>query len=508
MVNKKRDKVPLSITHPELAKEADGWDPTKVTFGSDKKLSWRCMEGHEWLASPNSRTSKKITGCPICSGNKLLVGFNDLATTHPQLSNQAFGWDPKSVSRGSRKRVGWKCREGHYWEAIIANRTSLGYGCPICSGQTVLTGFNDLETTDPEIASQAFGWDPKKISRGSKKKLKWMCVKGHTWVAPPKNRTGNGSGCSVCLNQTIQVGINDIATTHPDIAKELFSSNGQSITAGSSRIVAWQCSQGHKYKTSPQKRINRENGCPYCSGHRVLAGFNDLATTHPELSLQASGWDPKTVTRGSEKKCEWKCPLGHKWKAAVYSRALGGVNCPICAGFQVLEGFNDLATTHPILAREAFGWDPRKLSRGSNKKVKWLCEKGHQWKSAVNSRALGVGCPSCAIYGFDPNKEGWIYFLSHENWEMLQIGISNAPEQRLKKHKKLGWELIELRGPMDGLIAREWETSMLEMLRRHGAMLGPEQVAGKFDGYTESWIKASFPVKNLKELMNLVKDNE
>ena len=36
---------------------------------------------------------------------------------------------------------------------------------------------------------------------------------------------------------------------------------------------------------------NRSKGqsCPYCSHRKVLSGFNDLATTHPELV--ASEWD-------------------------------------------------------------------------------------------------------------------------------------------------------------------------------------------------------------------------
>jgi len=28
MVPTKKEKLPLSVTHPELAKEADGWDPS------------------------------------------------------------------------------------------------------------------------------------------------------------------------------------------------------------------------------------------------------------------------------------------------------------------------------------------------------------------------------------------------------------------------------------------------------------------------------------------------
>jgi hypothetical protein len=91
---------------------------------------------------------------------------------------------------------------------------------------------------------------------------------------------------------------------------------------------------------------------------------------------------------------------------------------------------------------------------------------------------------------------------------MLQIGITNYPDDRLKSHKRLGWKLVELRGPMDGLITREWETSILQMLRRHGAKLAPEEVAGKFDGYTEAWLLDSLRVKSLKDLMDMVREDE
>ena len=31
-------------------------------------------------------------------------------------------------------------------------------------------------------------------------------------------------------------------------------------------------------------------------------GVNDLATLHPEVAAEADGWDPSTVTSGSNKK--------------------------------------------------------------------------------------------------------------------------------------------------------------------------------------------------------------
>jgi hypothetical protein len=91
---------------------------------------------------------------------------------------------------------------------------------------------------------------------------------------------------------------------------------------------------------------------------------------------------------------------------------------------------------------------------------------------------------------------------------MLQIGITNVPDDRLSTHRRLGWEVLELRGPMNGDLARQWETDILRMLRAKKAIVGNTEIAGRFTGYTESWLKNSYPVTSLKELMNLVQDNE
>ena len=86
---------------------------------------------------------------------------------------------------------------------------------------------------------------------------------------------------------------------------------------------------------------------------------------------------------------------------------------------------------------------------------------------------------------------------------MQQIGITNFPEHRLKSHKKLRWELLELRGPMDGHLTAQWETAILRMLKAKGADLSNSKIAGKFDGYSEAWSKSTFEVKSIKELMRL-----
>ena len=90
----------------------------------------------------------------------------------------------------------------------------------------------------------------------------------------------------------------------------------------------------------------------------------------------------------------------------------------------------------------------------------------------------------------------------------FQIGITNNPDKRLGQHQKLGWELLELRGPMDGHLTQQWETAILRMLKAKGADLSNAKIAGKFDGYSEAWTKATFPVDSIKELMRLTDEFE
>ena len=46
------------------------------------------------------------------------------------------------------------------------------------------------------------------------------------------------------------------------------------------------------------------------------------------------------------------------------------------------------------------------------------------------------------------------------------------------------------------------------MLTTKGVSLEPNEVAGRFDGHTESWLTHHFRVKTIKELMIAVEQSE
>lgn len=171
---------------------------------------------------------------------------------------------------------------------------------------------------------------------------------------------------------------------------------------------------------TPIKARCKGTGCPYLSGKAVWPGFNDLATTNPELAKE---WHPfkngdlraTDVTAYCNKKVWWLLHYYDKktekyfdfeWEATVANRVRGD-SCPYLSGHLVWPGFNDLSTVNSELESE---WHPTKngnlkptdVTANSDKKVWWLLSYDDpktgkhfdfEWQATVNSRSKGNGCP-------------------------------------------------------------------------------------------------------------------
>ncbi len=252
--------------------------------------------------------------------------------------------DPKNFTLGSNRKVWWKCKKGHEWEHKITDR-NRGDGCPYCSNRKILIGYNDLATTDYELVKE---WNyernnqlkPTEIVRGSAKVIWWKCgkCKGE-WKTKLFYRTKMKHGCPYCTNQKVLSGFNDFATKYPELAKEWnYEKNGDlkpnQLMSTIKKEVWWKGKCGHEWKATLRNRVNGDN-CPYCAGHRVLEGYNDLMSQNPKL---AEEWNyekngdlkPDQVTKSSGKKVWWKCKKGHEWISTIASRNCGN-GCKQCA---------------------------------------------------------------------------------------------------------------------------------------------------------------------------------
>ena len=253
---------------------------------------------------------------------------------------------PDLVISGSHKKVWWKCEKGHESLAEIRARVR-GDKCPYCTRRVVLPNETDLATTHPLLAAE---WHPEKngnllptqVLSGSEKKVWWKCKKGHEWEAAINLRV-KGHGCLICSGKVVFPGENDLASAYPDIAAQWHpEKNGalrpENVTPKSNKRFWWVCEQGHEYQAQVNQRTSQHTDCPYCSGKRVLKGFNDLASIKPLIAAQwhpelNGSLTPEMVTISSHKRVWWICPDDHVWQAVIYSRTSARQHgCPICSG--------------------------------------------------------------------------------------------------------------------------------------------------------------------------------
>ncbi|WP_424446740.1 zinc-ribbon domain-containing protein [Microbacterium sp. CH-015] len=116
----------------------DPWEGHRIS----QTAVWACDEGHRWKTSPSVR-GLSGSGCPYCAGQRVWPGHTDLRTTHPRIAAEWDGvrrnaGDPDHVAAKSNRRIHWRCRRGHRWEATIRERALDGAGCPCCDSTHTL----------------------------------------------------------------------------------------------------------------------------------------------------------------------------------------------------------------------------------------------------------------------------------------------------------------------------------------------------------------------------------
>jgi DNA-directed RNA polymerase subunit RPC12/RpoP len=324
--------------------------PRAISYGSIRKIWWRCARGHEWQDTANHRTTGR-RGCPYCAGRRV-TKESSLRTTYPDVARQ---WDaekngdltPRDVTAGSDRTVWWRCPRGadHAWRCKIEERTR-GRGCPFCAGRRASIT-NSLASRAPELARE---WHPKKngkltpltVVAGSERKVWWRCRRGHEWQATVAGRAVAGRNCPMCAGQVV-TRETSLGARAPGALRFWHPTKNRPLTPWSvaphtSRKAWWRCPKGADHVwLGPIATQGASGGrCPYCS-HRRLSSTNCLATRYPKVAKQ---WHPtlngkvtpKDILGAVSRKFWWRCEVGHAWLALVSNRTRLGAGCPVCSG--------------------------------------------------------------------------------------------------------------------------------------------------------------------------------
>jgi superfamily II DNA or RNA helicase len=319
-------------------------------------------------------------------------------------------------------------------------------------------GKKSLKELRPDLSEE---WDYEKNEKGpenytlkSSKKVHWICKnnKDHIpWKAAICDRT-NGNGCPYCSNKKVGKS-NNLKTLNPDLCEEWdYEKNEkgpENYIPGSKKKVHWTCNKGHHWKATIGSRTKiNGTGCPYCSGRNATKN-NNLKILNSKLCEE---WDfeknekgPENYTLFSNKKVWWICTNSHRWKATIDKRT-NGRGCPYCSGRKVGKD-NNLKVLRPDLCKE---WNyeknekrPENYTIHSNKKVHWICIKGHTWEAAIYDHTNGKGCPYCS--GRKPSKDNNLKVLNPELCEEWDFEKNEkGPENYTTgSSKKVHWICIK-----------------------------------------------------------------
>lgn len=145
-----------------------------------------------------------------------------------------------------------------------------------------------------------------------------------------------------------------------------------------------------------------------------------------------------------------------------------------------------------------------KLTVGSNKKILWLCEKGHEWPATVGHRYYhNSGCSICAgtriVTGV--NDLASLFPHLHNQWDSTKNGDLLPEEVGISNKKSVWWKCGE---------GHEWSASIFNRARKNSGCpycSGLKPIVGETDLSSTHPILASewHPTKNLPLTPQMVK---
>lgn len=334
-----KGETDLQTVNPSLA---DEWNyekngnlkPDAFTGYSNLRVWWKCSKGHEWKAIIGSRN--KGTGCPICSSEQTtsfpeyaLIYYLRKSGVDVIHSFKKNGYELDIYIPSKNIAIEY---DGYYWHKekrevdLEKNQKCKKDGIILYRVREGLPSLNDY----------SIDFIVQRYSRDLATAIDTLLyeITGSKLNIDLKRDAVNIENLREHLNKKTS-----FLFSNPELAQEWnYEKNGnlkpEHFMPNSGKKVWWKCGKGHEWQTRICNR-NKGSGCPFCSGKKVLMGYNDLQTNNPNVAKdwdheKNSGLSPADVTTNSNKKVWWKCQRGHEWQATIYQRNKGS-GCPYCA---------------------------------------------------------------------------------------------------------------------------------------------------------------------------------
>lgn len=217
---------------------------SKEYLGTNKRLKWKCKNGHILFRSPEHIRQK--SGCYQCHGNKPL-GLDHVNKIAEKKGGKCISKKYTSI----REYLKWKCSKGHVWKAKYNTVAKNDVWCPKCHDQDQIDALNliAINKGGKFLSTKFIGWNSK---------YEWKCKEGHIWKADG-TAVKLGTWCRVCAG-TEPISIQEIQK----LAKAKGGKCLSKKRLGAHKKLKWQCKEGHIWKSTAASIKHSNSWCPKC----------------------------------------------------------------------------------------------------------------------------------------------------------------------------------------------------------------------------------------------------
>ena len=422
-------------------------DPSNISYGSNKKVWWKCVEGHEWEVSPKVRTRGR--SCPKCAIKKnadkrritaVAKAGESFAEAYPDLlkewDNEKNTLSPNEIAPKSSYRASWVCKYNHKWVATVTNRTHNNSNCPECNPQS------------------------------SRIEIYLLCELRAIYDNVKWRHKFDGVECDIFIPE-INLGIevdggywHDKKLEKDRIKGRFFESLGiqlirvreQALPSIEGIVIDYTKTEGEQAITN--NLVNEiARMCPSNSlstylrngKQKSIADFNEmiarlpappdgetLRDTHPKIAAQwcyekNSPLTPDLFSKGSNQKFWWLCENDHHYDAAINNRVSRGSGCPHCYKDNSsdilrkarLKKTQSLVQVNPVYLHmydvDMNHLPPSEVAIKSKIDIWWKCEKSHSFQKKPTYMADNHDCPTCNLLPikFPEVAAQWNYKQNH-----------------------------------------------------------------------------------------------
>lgn len=301
----------------------------KKEYSSVEKLFWECINGHisyksalEWkrygrcqscfhIQKSNIEYNETLEYCyPDIAKKMSLKNSRSADSLRPDSKFNAI-WVDMSEKMTVQKRVSLEIDAGNVdvnhigVKRLLRSKSSDTHADTPYHAELLSGIMETLPCCVDDIAG---------LRVWSKKKLWWKCEEGHEFQSRVRDIVNRRDKCTVCSGLECQEGVNDISTTHPELARSIVSPPPNSITISHSGIIHFQCPLCYFEWSSLLGRRKGDRAqdvsCSACSGRVAIPGISDLASLMPQvvpLWSDKNSFPPERVPSGSEKKVYVNC---------------------------------------------------------------------------------------------------------------------------------------------------------------------------------------------------------